>query len=93
MRPFVGDVVSFTLVDAFGEVRRCSRTQNAELLFGLGLSIGGESMVHALSWLAFALSVAWAWRIAAAKPDNLTAANWTVLGSNRCLCLIVVYRA
>ena len=29
----------------------------------------------------------------ALKLDNLTDTNWTVLGSNRRLCLIVVYRA
>ncbi len=29
----------------------------------------------------------------ALKPDNLTDTNWTVLGLNRRLCLIVVYRA
>ena len=31
MRPFVGDVESFVLVDATGVARNCSRTENAEL--------------------------------------------------------------
>ena len=31
MPPFIGDVESFGLVDAEGELRRCSRTENAEL--------------------------------------------------------------
>jgi FAD/FMN-containing dehydrogenase len=48
MKPFVGDVEAFTLVDAQGEVRRVSRTREAELfraavggygLFGLVASV------------------------------------------------------
>jgi FAD/FMN-containing dehydrogenase len=31
LRPFIGDVESLTLIDASGERRRCSRTENAEL--------------------------------------------------------------
>ena len=38
MAPIVGDVESFTLVDADGEVHRCSRQENAALF---GLAIGG----------------------------------------------------
>jgi FAD/FMN-containing dehydrogenase len=38
MRPIIGDVEAFTLVDAAGEVRRCSREENAELF---RLAIGG----------------------------------------------------
>lgn len=37
-RPIIGDVEAFTLVDAAGEVRRCSREENAELF---RLAIGG----------------------------------------------------
>jgi FAD/FMN-containing dehydrogenase len=40
--PFVGQVESFTLVDANGQVRTCSRTENAEL-FSLGA--GGYGML------------------------------------------------
>jgi FAD/FMN-containing dehydrogenase len=36
--PIIGDVEAFTLVDAAGEVRRCSRAENAELF---RLAIGG----------------------------------------------------
>ena len=36
--PIIGDVEAFTLVDAAGEVRRCSREENAELF---RLAIGG----------------------------------------------------
>ena len=36
--PFVGDVEALTLVDAAGEVRRCSRTENADLF---RLVVGG----------------------------------------------------
>jgi FAD/FMN-containing dehydrogenase len=39
--PFVADVEAFTLVDAAGEVRRCSRTENAELF---SLVIGGYGL-------------------------------------------------
>lgn len=48
MRPIIGDVESFTLVDGQGEVQRCSRHENSELfrlviggygLFGLVYSI------------------------------------------------------
>jgi FAD/FMN-containing dehydrogenase len=39
--PFVADVEAFTLVDAAGELRRCSRTENAELF---GLVVGGYGL-------------------------------------------------
>ncbi|MDT7604302.1 MAG: hypothetical protein QOF61_2299 [Acidobacteriota bacterium] len=48
LKPFIGDVESFTLVDAEGDLRECSRTQNAELfrlvaggygLFGIVTSV------------------------------------------------------
>jgi methyltransferase (TIGR00027 family) len=41
MRPIIGDVESFTLVDAEGELRCCSRTENAELF---RLAIGGYGL-------------------------------------------------
>lgn len=41
MKPFVGDVESFTLVDADGEVHECSRTQNRELF---AHAIGGYGL-------------------------------------------------
>ena len=40
-KPIVGDVASFTLVDATGEARECSRTKNAELF---QLAIGGYGL-------------------------------------------------
>lgn len=39
--PFAGDVDEFTLVDAAGELRRCSRTMNRELF---ALAIGGYGL-------------------------------------------------
>lgn len=39
--PIVADVVAFTLVDASGELRRCSREENAELF---RLAIGGYGL-------------------------------------------------
>ena len=41
MKPFVGDVESFVLVDARGEARECSRTANADLF---RLAIGGYGL-------------------------------------------------
>jgi FAD/FMN-containing dehydrogenase len=41
MCPIVADVDSFTLIDASGELRRCSRTENAELF---RLAIGGYGL-------------------------------------------------
>lgn len=41
MKPLVGDVLSFSLMDAEGNVRLCSRTENPELF---GLVIGGYGM-------------------------------------------------
>ena len=41
MRPFIDDVESFTLVDAHGTIRRCSRTENHELF---QLAIGGYGL-------------------------------------------------
>lgn len=41
MPPIIGDVEAFTLVDANGDVRHCSRTQDAELF---RLAIGGYGL-------------------------------------------------
>jgi FAD/FMN-containing dehydrogenase len=41
MKPFVGDVESFVLIDARGNARTCSRTENAELF---RLAIGGYGL-------------------------------------------------
>lgn len=44
--PFVADVAAFTLVDARGTMRRCSRTENAELFRA---AIGGYGLFGAIS--------------------------------------------
>jgi FAD/FMN-containing dehydrogenase len=41
MKPFIADVESFTLVDARGNARNCSRTENSELF---RLAIGGYGL-------------------------------------------------
>ncbi len=41
LRPIIGDVVSFTLMDADGNLRTCSRTENSELF---RLVIGGYGL-------------------------------------------------
>ena len=41
MKPFIADVESFMLVDARGDVRTCSRTENSELF---RLAIGGYGL-------------------------------------------------
>jgi FAD/FMN-containing dehydrogenase len=41
MKPFIADVESFTLVDARGDARNCSRTENSELF---RLAIGGYGL-------------------------------------------------
>lgn len=41
LRPFIGDVESFTLMDADGNLKTCSRTENAELF---RLAIGGYGL-------------------------------------------------
>jgi FAD/FMN-containing dehydrogenase len=41
MKPFIGDVESFTLIDSEGNTRRCSRAENAELF---ALAIGGYGL-------------------------------------------------
>lgn len=44
--PFVGDVESFTLIDAQGKLRECSRTANADLF---RLAIGGYGLFGAIA--------------------------------------------
>jgi FAD/FMN-containing dehydrogenase len=46
MKPFVGDVESFVLIDAAGNARTCSRTENAELF---RLAIGGYGLFGVIS--------------------------------------------
>ena len=46
MKPFINDVESFVLVDARGNARTCSRTENAELF---RLAIGGYGLFGAIS--------------------------------------------
>ena len=41
LKPIINDVESFVIVDANGNARRCSRTENAELF---GLAIGGYGL-------------------------------------------------
>ena len=41
MKPFIGDIESFVMVDANGELRRCSRTENSGLF---ALAIGGYGL-------------------------------------------------
>ncbi len=53
MKPFIDDVESFVLVDAKGESRTCSRTQNAELF---RLAIGGYGLFGVVSTVKLRLS-------------------------------------
>ena len=46
MKPFIADVESFVLVDARGDIRTCSRTENAELF---RLAIGGYGLFGVIS--------------------------------------------
>ena len=46
MKPFINDVESFVLVDARGNARTCSRTENAELF---RLAIGGYGLFGVIS--------------------------------------------
>lgn len=53
MRPFVDDVEAFTLVDADGEPRRCSRSVNPELF---ALAIGGYGLFGVIASLTLRLA-------------------------------------
>lgn len=50
--PFVSEVESFTLVDARGEVRRCSRAENADLF---RLAIGGYGLFGVIATVTLRL--------------------------------------
>ena len=52
LRPFVSEVESFTLVDAAGELRRCSRTENTDLF---GLAIGGYGLFGVIATVTLRL--------------------------------------
>ncbi len=52
-KPIVDDVASFTLVDANGETRRCSRTENKELF---QLAIGGYGLFGIIASVRLRLS-------------------------------------
>jgi FAD/FMN-containing dehydrogenase len=51
--PFVGDVAAFTMVGPDGAVRRCSRTENAELFRA---AIGGYSLFGAMTTVRLRLT-------------------------------------
>ena len=53
MRPFIGDVEAFVLIDGQGEARRCSRTENAELF---KLAIGGYGLFGAIASVTLRLA-------------------------------------
>ncbi|HEY3176756.1 MAG TPA: FAD-binding oxidoreductase [Candidatus Polarisedimenticolia bacterium] len=53
LKPIIGDVESFTLVDANGEVRRCSRQQDAELF---RLVIGGYGLFGVIAQVELRLA-------------------------------------
>jgi FAD/FMN-containing dehydrogenase len=52
MKPFIADVESFVLVDARGEPRTCSRSENAELF---RLAIGGYGLFGVISTVTLRL--------------------------------------
>jgi FAD/FMN-containing dehydrogenase len=53
MKPFIDDVDSFVLIDAAGEVRRCSRTENADLF---RLAVGGYGLFGVIATVGLRLS-------------------------------------
>ncbi len=53
MKPFIDDVEAFTLVDAAGETRRCSRTENPALF---RLAIGGYGCFGAVTSVCLRLA-------------------------------------
>ena len=52
MKPIIADVESFVLIDAEGEARTCSRTENAELF---RLAIGGYGLFGAIATIKLRL--------------------------------------
>jgi FAD/FMN-containing dehydrogenase len=53
MRPMIADVESLTLVDADGEIRRCSRTENPELF---RLAVGGYGLFGVVTSIVLRLT-------------------------------------
>jgi FAD/FMN-containing dehydrogenase len=53
MRPFIDDLEAFTLVDANGDVRHCSRTSNRELF---SLAIGGYGLFGVIASVTLRLA-------------------------------------
>ena len=53
LKPFIGDVESFVLIDAQGNARNCSRTENTELF---RLAIGGYGLFGAISTVKLRLA-------------------------------------
>jgi FAD/FMN-containing dehydrogenase len=53
MRPFIGDVEAFTLVDAEGQVKHCSRSSNHELF---ALAIGGYGLFGVIASVTLRLA-------------------------------------
>jgi len=53
MKPIIADVDSFTLVDAAGDLRRCSREENAELF---RLAIGGYGLFGIIATVTLRLA-------------------------------------
>jgi len=53
MRPFIDDVEAFTLVDAEGTARRCSRSENADLF---RLAVGGYGCFGAITSVCLRLA-------------------------------------
>lgn len=53
MRPFIGDIEAFSLVDAEGTVRRCSRTQEVDLF---RLAVGGYGLFGVIASVTLRLA-------------------------------------
>lgn len=53
MKPMVGDVESFTLIDANGDIKNCSRSENAELF---SLAIGGYGLFGVIATVKLRLA-------------------------------------
>jgi FAD/FMN-containing dehydrogenase len=53
MKPFIDDVDSFVLIDAAGDARRCSRSENADLF---RLAVGGYGLFGVIATVTLKLS-------------------------------------
>jgi FAD/FMN-containing dehydrogenase len=53
LKPFVGDIESFTLISADGQIMRCSRSQNSDLF---KLAVGGYGLFGVVSSVTLRLS-------------------------------------